>query len=45
MAKKNVYYDELKMYNELPNNIKESVTLAELKKKYIIYIKEKFDPI
>lgn len=43
IAKKNVYYDGLRMYNELQNNVKESVTLAEFKRKCIIYVKEKFD--
>lgn len=45
MAKKNVYYDGMKMYNELPNNIKESVTLEEFKRKCTIYIRERFEAV
>lgn len=45
LAKKNVYYDGLKMYNELPNIVKNSVTLTEFKRKCIEYIKEKYEPL
>lgn len=45
LAKKNVYYNGLKMFNQMPQNVKESVTLPEFKRKCILYIKETFDPL
>lgn len=45
MAKRSIYYEGLKMYNELPNYIKESVTLAQFKKNCAKYVKQTFEPL
>lgn len=42
-TKKNILYDGMKMYNELPNEIKNIQTINEFKSKCRMYVKQKFE--
>lgn len=42
-SKKNIYYAGLKLYNDLPNEIKEAQTLKEFKKKCLSFVRENYE--